>query len=82
MMMCDPSPAGADDGGQLVFQGAELQLVVPLTGAGVVRLGGDQVTPRHQLVALDGGVVVDGPLILLEDFGRVFDPFGAACGHA
>ena len=55
-------PAVGDDGGQLVVEGAELKLVVPLTGAGMVRLGGDQVAARDQFVALDGSVVVDAHL--------------------
>jgi hypothetical protein len=42
-----------------------------MAGPGVVRLRGDQVTARDQLVALDGGVVVDGPLIFFEGFGEV-----------
>ena len=41
--------------------------------AKVIRLGGDQVTAGHQSTALDGGVVVDGPLIFLEVFGVVLD---------
>jgi hypothetical protein len=73
MMMCDPPPAMADDRGQLVFQGAELQLVIPIASARVVRLGGDQVAACHQFVALDGGVVVDGPLIIFENLGVVLD---------
>jgi hypothetical protein len=52
---------------------AQLELVIPLSDAGVIGLGGDQVAPSDQLVALDGGVVVDGPLIILEDFGVVPD---------
>ncbi len=39
----------------------------------MVRLGGDQVAARDQLVALDGGVVVDGPLIFFEGLGGVVD---------
>jgi hypothetical protein len=69
----NPPPASADYGRQLVFQGAELERVIPLPSPGVVRLGGDQVTARDQFVSLDGGVVVDGPLIILEDFGVVLD---------
>jgi hypothetical protein len=57
----DPPPAMADDGGQLVFERPELQLVIPLAGAGVVRLGGDQVAASCQLLALDGGVVAKWP---------------------
>ncbi len=44
----------ADDGGQLVLQGAELEGIIPLPGAGMVRLGGDQVATGDQLVTLDG----------------------------
>jgi hypothetical protein len=73
MMMCDPPPAMGDDGGQLVFQGAELECIIPLAGAGMVRLGGDQVAARDQLVAADGGIVVDGPLIIFENLGGVLD---------
>jgi hypothetical protein len=40
---------------------------------GMVRLGGDQVAACHQLVALDGGVVVDGPFIIFENLGGVLD---------
>ena len=73
MMMCDASPAIGDDGGQLVLQGAELERVIPIAGAGMVRLGGDQVAAGNQFVALDGGVVVNGPLIIFENFGVVLD---------
>jgi hypothetical protein len=45
MMMCDAPPAVAEDGGQLVFVGAELECIIPSPGAGVVWLGGNQVTP-------------------------------------
>jgi hypothetical protein len=48
-----------------VLQRAELQLVIPLTGAGMVRLGGEQVTVLDQFVALDGGVVVDGLAVVI-----------------
>jgi hypothetical protein len=72
-MMCDPSPAIGDDGGQLVFEGAKLKLVVPLPGAGMIRFGGDQVAAGNQFVALDGGVVVDRPPILAEGLGVVLD---------
>jgi hypothetical protein len=72
-MMCDPSPADADDGRDLVLDGAELQLVVPTPSAGMVRLGGDQVSPRDQLVAFDGGVVVDRPPVITEDLSGVVD---------
>jgi hypothetical protein len=71
--MCDASPAMGDDGRQLVFQGSELKRIIPLPGPGVVRLGGDQVAARDQFVALDGGVVVDSPLVFLEGFGGVLD---------
>ena len=73
MMMCDASPAVGDDGRQLMFEGAELECIVPMAGAGMVRLGGDQVAAGHQFVAFDGGVVVDGPLIIFENFGVVLD---------
>jgi len=45
-----------------LYLATELKLVVPLTGAGMVRLGGDQVAARDQFVALDGSVVVDAHL--------------------
>jgi hypothetical protein len=61
MMMCDASPAMGDDGRQLVLQGAELEGIIPSPGAGVVRLGGDQVAPGDQFVVLDGGVVAKWP---------------------
>ena len=54
-----------------LYLATELKLVVPLPGAGMVRLGGDQVAACHQFVALDGGVVVDGPLIFFENLGGV-----------
>jgi hypothetical protein len=57
MMMCNPPPAIGDDGGYLVFEGAELERVIPSPGARMVRLGGDQVAARDQFVALDGRVV-------------------------
>ena len=72
-MMCDPSPAMGDDGRQLVFQRAELECIVPLRDAGVVRLGGDQVAADDQFVAFDRGVVVDGPAVLAEGLGEVVD---------
>ena len=67
----DPPPAVADDGRQLMFQGAELECIIPLTGPGVVRFGGDQVMAAGQFVALDGGVIVDGPLVIFEGLGGV-----------
>jgi hypothetical protein len=73
MMMCDPMPAMGDNGGQLVLQGAELESIIPVTSAGVIGLGRDQVAACHQLVALDGGVVVDGPFIIFENLGGVLD---------
>jgi len=60
-----------DDGRQLVLQGAELERVIPSPGAGMVRLGGDQVAAGEQLVPLDGGVVVDSPLVFFEALGEV-----------
>jgi hypothetical protein len=69
----DPPPTGADDGGQLVLQATELECIIPLRGAGMVRLGGDQVAAGDQFVTLDGGVVVDGPPILVEGLGVVLD---------
>ena len=73
MMMCDASPAGADDGGQLALERAELECIVPMASAGMIRLGGDQVAAGDQFVALDGSVVVDGPPILAEGLGVVLD---------
>ena len=52
-----------------LYLATELKLVVPLTGAGMVRLGGDQVAACHQFVAFDGGIIVDRPLITFENFG-------------
>ena len=72
-MMCDPPPAMADDGRQLVLQRAELKRIIPIASAGMVWLGGDQVAASDQLVAFDGGVVMDGPLIILEGLGVVLD---------
>jgi hypothetical protein len=51
----------------------ELECIIPIAGAGMIRLGGDQVAACHQFMALDGGVVVDGPLIIFENFGGVLD---------
>ena len=65
----DAPPVIGDDRGQLVFQGAELQLVIPLAGAGVIRLGGKQVALRDQLVAFDRGIVMDRPTVVAEAFG-------------
>jgi hypothetical protein len=67
----DAPPALGDDRRQLVPKGAELQLVVPLSGARMVRLGGEKVPPRDQLVTFDRGVVVNGPLIIFENLGGV-----------
>jgi hypothetical protein len=40
----------------------------------MVRLGGDEVAPRDQLVALDGGgVVVDRPAVVAKVFGVIVD---------
>ena len=55
LMMCDPPPAVADDGRQLVFQGAELECIIPVASAGASGLGGDQVASCDQFVALGGG---------------------------
>ena len=55
----------------VLYLTTELECIIPVAGAGMVRLGRDQVTPCHQFVALDGGIVVDGPLILFEDLGEV-----------
>ena len=49
-----------------MLERAEFERVIPLPGARVVRLGGDQVAAGDQFVASDGSVVVDGPLIFLE----------------
>ena len=48
-----------------LYLATELKLVVPLTGAGMVRLGGDQVAARDQFVALDGSVVAKWPTCLV-----------------
>jgi hypothetical protein len=56
-----------------LYLATELKLVVPTPGTGMVRFRRDQVTPSDQFVALDGGVVVDGPLIILEGLGVVLD---------
>jgi hypothetical protein len=39
----------------------------------MVRLGGDEVAPCDQLVALDGGVVVDRPAVLTEIARAIVD---------
>jgi hypothetical protein len=54
MMMCGAPPAMGDDGRQLVLEGAELEGVIPVAGAGMARLGGNQVTTGDQFVALEG----------------------------
>jgi hypothetical protein len=54
-----------------VLQPPDLELVVPLSGAWVVRFIGDQVAPAGQLVAFDGRVVVDGPAVISEGGGGV-----------
>jgi hypothetical protein len=50
-----------------------LQLVVPLPGAGMVRLGGDEVAPGNQLVAPNGGIIVDRPAVVAEIARAVVD---------
>jgi hypothetical protein len=49
-----------------MFEGAELECIIPIAGPGMVRLGGDQVAASDQLVALDGGTIVDGHLSSLK----------------
>jgi hypothetical protein len=39
----------------------------------MIRLGGDEVAPRGQFAALDGGVVVDRPAVVAKVFGVVLD---------
>jgi hypothetical protein len=56
-----------------MFEGAELEGIIPLPGAGMVRLGGDQIPAGDQFVASDGVVVVDRPLVLFESLGVVLD---------
>ena len=60
-------------GPYFVFEGDKLQPVIPLVGAGMVRLGGNRVAACRQFVAFDGGIVVDRPLIILEGLGGVLD---------
>ena len=50
--MCDTPPAVGDDGGQLVFEGAKLECIMPSPGAGMVGFGGDQVAACHQVRGL------------------------------
>jgi hypothetical protein len=57
----DPPPGVADDGRQLVFEGAELKRIVPIASPRVVWLGGEQVAACHQFVAFDRGVVAKWP---------------------
>ena len=45
-----------------------------LVGGRMVRLGGDDVTAGDQLVAPDGGVVVDRPAVVAKVLGVVVDP--------
>ena len=61
MMMCDALPEIGGDGRQFMVEGAELEGIIPLPGAGMVRLGGDQIAASDQFVALDGGVVAKWP---------------------
>jgi hypothetical protein len=61
MMMCDPPPAVADDGGQLVFKSTKLECIIPVAGAGMVGLGGDQVAGSDQFVVFDAGVGAKWP---------------------
>jgi len=56
-----------------VFEETELECIIPVAGPGMIGLGGDQVAAAGQFVALDGGVVVDGPLIIFEDLCGVLD---------
>jgi hypothetical protein len=74
--MCDPLPAMGDDMGQIVLERAELERIIPVAGPGVVWLVGDQVAPRDQFVAFDGGVVMDDPLIIFENLSGVLDTNG------
>ncbi len=37
-----------------MFEGAKLECIIPIAGAGVIRLGGDQIAAGDQFVALDG----------------------------
>jgi len=46
---------------------------MPIAAAGIVRLGGYQVAAGDQFVALDGSVVMDGPLIISKNLGEVLD---------
>ena len=57
----------------VLYLTTELECIIPLPGAEVVRLGGDQVAAADQFVALDGGVVVDGPAVLAEGLGVALD---------
>ena len=45
--------------------------MIPVAGTGMVRLGRDQIAADDQFVALDAGVVMDGPVIILENLGGV-----------
>jgi hypothetical protein len=56
-----------------VFEGTELKRIVPIASPGMARLGRDQVAAGNQFVALDGGVIMDGPFIILENLGGVLD---------
>jgi hypothetical protein len=58
----NPSPAMGDDGRQLVLQGAELQLVIPLARAGAVRLGKEKVAPSYILPFSSGSPSWHSPL--------------------
>jgi hypothetical protein len=39
----------------------------------MVRLGRDEVTPRDQFVALDGGIVVNRPSVVAKVLGVIVD---------
>lgn len=57
----------------VLYLTTELQLVIPLARAGVVRLGGDEVAACYQFVTLDGGIVMDRPPVFFEALGGVLD---------
>jgi hypothetical protein len=69
MMMCDAPPAMGDDGRQLVLETTELERVIPLAGARVVRLGGDQVTAIAFRIAAEVFCITR-----VSHPGYVFDP--------
>ena len=70
------SPLGDDEGDPLpsTYDGGILRSTERVAACNTTgRRAGEQIAPGDLLVALDGGVVVDGPFIIFEDFCGVLD---------